>query len=487
MKYILCFLALIIFSFEAVSQAQLNRRYNSFSGTLVLSVEGGATLAATDYTGIQPDFMGRALLEYFFPTFTRSSFGFRIFGNSGFITESEELRTPSKFRTSFATFGGGVVYSLQVNNFTNMYLSAGGGYFWFDPKADDGTLLPGNQQNLYNQNEMNYYGELGFRFLLTENLSLNFIGGMQFSPNDFWDDSKEGTSNDLMLQFLGGLSFAFFAEKDSDQDGVKDSRDLCPGTPGGIEVDETGCPKDSDRDGVPDYLDKCAKTPYNVKVDEDGCPVDSDNDGISDDKDDCPGTPQGMKVDMFGCPEDQDSDGIPDADDKCPDTPFEVEVDQYGCPKDDDLDGVPDYLDKCPKTPAGEKVDRFGCSVDGDTGLKDKGLKEITLSAGASFKTGSADILPGAYQDLNKLLYAMKENPISRWRIEGYTDNTGSEEVNKRLSLKRAEAVLGFFTSKGISRSRFEVFGYGESNPVASNNTEEGRARNRRVRIVRTN
>ena len=82
-----------------------------------------------------------------------------------------------------------------------------------------------------------------------------------------------------------GLTFAFGGEKpappppppapvvlDSDNDGVPDNLDKCPGTPAGVAVDKDGCPLDSDNDGVPDYLDKCPGTPAGVKVDKDGCP-----------------------------------------------------------------------------------------------------------------------------------------------------------------------------------------------------------------------
>jgi len=91
-------------------------------------------------------------------------------------------------------------------------------------------------------------------------------------------------------------------EKDSDNDGVPDSRDKCPGTPAGVAVDKDGCPPDSDKDGVPDYLDKCPGTPAGVAVDKDGCPSDSDKDGVPNYLDKCPGTPVGTPVGNDGCP-----------------------------------------------------------------------------------------------------------------------------------------------------------------------------------------
>jgi outer membrane protein OmpA-like peptidoglycan-associated protein len=482
-KFYSCFFLLLFLSSSGIAQ----KRFDAFSGTVVFLVEGGASIAATDYTGSRPDYMGKAALEFFLPAYSSSSFGLRIFGNGGFISEQQESRTPEIFRTSVATAGGGVVYLLKASETVFPYLFAGAGLLWFDPKDENGRPLPGNRRGEYERREINYLGELGLRFLITDNLSFNLSAGTQISPFDNWDDSHEGISNDLMITVMGGLSFSFSSDKDSDGDGVPDSRDRCPGTPAGMSVDVSGCPPDEDKDGVPDYLDQCLRTPYRVQVDEKGCPVDSDKDGVADYLDLCPGTKAGMMVDKSGCPVDKDMDGVPDDEDKCPDTPAGIEVDENGCPYDDDLDGVPDYLDKCPQTPAGEKVDEHGCSVKGDIIRIEEGTKEIILSAGASFAFGSTKIIPAAYEELNKILIEMKQDPSSRWRIEGYTDNIGSDEANKRISRQRAEAVRDYFVSRGINNSRFEVVGFGKGNPIASNNTEEGRAKNRRVRIVRIN
>jgi outer membrane protein OmpA-like peptidoglycan-associated protein len=473
--------------FLHTSMYSQHTRFDAYSGTLVFSVEGGTSIAATDYIGSQLDYMGKAALEFFIPAHSRSSFGLRIFGNSGFISEREESRTPAIFRTSVSTFGAGAVYIIKAGESFFPYFFTGAGYLWFEPNDDNGRPLPGNRRNEYEKREINYLGELGMRILITDNLSFNLSAGTQISPYDYWDDSREGATNDLMFTVMGGLSFSFFTEKDSDSDGIADSKDLCPGTPAGLKVDASGCPPDEDKDGIPDYRDKCLRTPSKVQVDKDGCPVDSDGDGVPDYIDVCPGTPAGMLVDRSGCPNDQDMDGVPDNIDKCPDTPVNVEVDEDGCPFDDDLDGVPDYLDKCPRTPAGEKVDEHGCSVKGDIIRVEPDKTEVILSAGASFASGSTTILPSAYEELNKLVYEMKENPVSRWKIEGYTDNIGSDETNRRISLKRAEAVRDYFVSRGINSSRFEVLGFGKGNPVASNDTEEGRAKNRRVRIIRLN
>jgi OOP family OmpA-OmpF porin len=94
---------------------------------------------------------------------------------------------------------------------------------------------------------------------------------------------------------------AVVEDPDSDGDGIKDSRDRCPGTPAGISVDGNGCPLDSDGDGVPDHQDNCPGTMRGVKVDANGCELDSDRDGVFDRNDKCPDTRAGAQVDVNGC------------------------------------------------------------------------------------------------------------------------------------------------------------------------------------------
>jgi OOP family OmpA-OmpF porin len=110
--------------------------------------------------------------------------------------------------------------------------------------------------------------------------------------------ADELTTGDAMAAFVQEA----LLERDSDGDGVGDSKDKCPNTPKGVKVDAVGCPLDTDGDGVPDYLDKCPDTPKGVKVDSNGCPLDSDGDGVPDYLDKCPDTPKGVPVDAAGCP-----------------------------------------------------------------------------------------------------------------------------------------------------------------------------------------
>jgi len=481
-------LIVLLFCYSVYPQTSKKQRYNPFSGTVVLSVEGGTTLASTDYSGLGVDYLGRLSIEYFFPAWIQSGFGLRVFGNAGFLSGSDSSLDPEEFRTNISTIGAGVIFNLSINDVAFPYLFAGIASLSFNPKGEGGVKLPNNEAGVYETTEVNYLGELGVRFPVTENLSLNVSGGVQISPNDYLDDKAIGVGNDMFFTAMGGISYSFLTEFDTDGDGVIDSKDMCDDTPAGVKVDEFGCPFDSDRDGVADYLDECPGTPSGAAVDKQGCPLDSDNDGVPDYTDLCPNTPKDVEVDDYGCPFDSDGDGVPDNLDRCPDTPYDVEVDKYGCPLDEDLDGVPDHLDQCPGTLPGVQVDEKGCEyVIAPPTIPEPvvELDQMVLSSETSFEFNSAQLKPAAYPELDKLLEQMKKYPLSRWRIEGHTDNVGGEAGNIKMSQMRAESVLNFFVSRGIPKIRFEVVGLGSSQPVADNITPEGRAKNRRVEIKR--
>ncbi len=229
-------------------------------------------------------------------------------------------------------------------------------------------------------------------------------------------------------------------------------------------------PNDSDGDGVYDDSDKCSDTPKGVTVDSSGCPLDSDGDGVLDYLDKCPGTPAGVKVDSSGCPPDSDGDGVYDDSDKCPDTPEGVTVNSSGCPLDSDGDGVYDYLDKCPGTPKGATVNSKGCWA----------LTGVVL-----FDFDSSNIKPEAYPLLDEVVSILKKNPKIKREIQGHTDSKGAEKYNQELSERRAKAVERYLEKKGIDPSQLTSKGYGESQPVASNATKEGRQENRRVELKR--
>lgn len=206
-------------------------------------------------------------------------------------------------------------------------------------------------------------------------------------------------------------------------------------------------------------------------------PPDADGDGVPDRDDRCPGTPAGTPVDASGCPRDADNDGVVDPRDACPATPAGVTVDARGCPLDGDGDGVADYLDACPDTAAGVVVDARGCA-------ETFSVTE-TFELQIRFDTNSANIRDESVPELREFADFLREYPGVTAEIDGHTDSTGRAEYNLRLSRLRAEAVVEYLVdAEGIDGSRLTAVGLGQTRPVASNDTPEGRQRNRRVEAV---
>jgi outer membrane protein OmpA-like peptidoglycan-associated protein len=276
---------------------------------------------------------------------------------------------------------------------------------------------------------------------------------------------------------------------DQDSDKVLDGLDQCPDTPVGVNVDAKGCPPDSDGDGVDEGLDKCPGTPAGATVDSTGCPIDSDHDLVWDGLDRCPGTPIGAVVDPTGCPVDSDGDGVADGIDRCPGTVAGTPVDATGCSADGDKDGVPDNLDRCPNTPAGSRVDQFGCLLlfeeraPAAPGAPAAPARPTLILSGVTFQTGRSVLTPQSYAVLDQVAGSLIANPEIRIEIAGYTDNTGSLALNRRLSNNRAIAVRFYLARKGVSPTRMTARGYGPASPVATNTTPDGRAQNRRVEL----
>jgi OmpA-OmpF porin, OOP family len=465
----------LLFSMLLAAQERKDIRHHAFSGTLMFGVDAGFTWGVTDYDEIKPQIEGRGILEYFFPTTSAGIFGLKAFMGTGYFGGKDNDLDPTEFRTTFVDLGGGFSYNFSIQDAVFPYIFVGASHLWFNPRDRNDNVLPYSGRN-FKVTEVNYLGEAGIRFLLSESINLNFNVGARFSPNDNLDAFGPSGSNDFVIHTRAGIAFSLFAEQDSDGDGIPDSKDQCPETPKGVKVDDFGCPIDTDGDGVPDYLDKCPKTKLGMEVDENGCPIDTDGDGVPDQMDKCPDTPKGAKVNELGCP-DSDGDGVFDNNDKCPDTPKGAPVDENGCPKDSDGDGVPDYLDKCPNTPAGTQVDESGCAK------ADTVVKEITLSGDTNFEFNKAMLLSSAYPELNKLAKSIKGNPNKRWQVIGHTDAIGSDSYNMNLSRERAQAVVNYLISQGVNSSQLEVVPMGESQPIATNDTQEGRAMNRRVEI----
>jgi outer membrane protein OmpA-like peptidoglycan-associated protein len=232
-------------------------------------------------------------------------------------------------------------------------------------------------------------------------------------------------------------------------------------------------PADTDGDGFVDAQDACPAVPG---VDPDGCPPpDTDDDGVIDAKDACR-TQAGPAPD--GCPiPDSDGDGYLDPDDGCPE---EVGVNPDGCPiRDPDGDGLIAPQDACPEQP--ETPNGF---EDGD-GCPDELPAEVAKFSGVIegiyFDTGKSTIRKKSFPLLDEGATVLTHYPALRVRISGHTDNRGKHDYNVELSLSRANAVKEYLVGKGIASERIETLGAGPDAPVETNDTADGRAKNRRI------
>ena len=115
-----------------------------------------------------------------------------------------------------------------------------------------------------------------------------------------------------------------------------------------------------------------------------------------------------------------------------------------------------------------------------------KEIKTKLVLEGIQFASGSSTISAKSYMILEEVVNSLKGYPEVKLTIQGYTDSVGKESTNLRLSQERAESVMNYLIGKGIDYGRLKAVGFGELNPVADNNTKEGRAKNRRIELVRT-
>jgi OOP family OmpA-OmpF porin len=418
-----------------------------------------------DYAGLNPkdDLLYGLRVGYFFTTHWSYEGSWQMFSS-----ETEPALPVLSGDFEIESVRGNMLYNFRPGTSVRPFLTLGAG-------------LEMNETDSYTQSDIGFNAGAGVRWFFTDKFGMRFDG--RYVYTDLGGAVDEAQSN--VEATLGVLwSFGGRPPADTDGDGVPDKKDDCPDTPQGATVNEHGCPADSDGDRVFDGIDKCPGTEPGLTVDSVGCPKDSDGDGVNDAYDKCPGTPKGVAVDASGCPKDSDGDGVDDGRDKCPDTPKGVAVDASGCPKDSDGDGVDDAHDKCPGTAAGVKVDATGCPIPAPP-PPPKPLETPLVLEGVNFKTNSAELNATAEAILDDVAESLRANPEVNVDISGYTDSTGSDAYNLKLSQGRADSVMRYLVSKGVAASRLTAKGYGEAKPVADNATPEGRARNRRVELSR--
>ena len=376
-----------------------------------------------------------------------------VFGLGGTINRVDQFggRETTNNLTYFAADGE---FSYGFRNLIGLnwldpYLVLGGGYTWLE---NEGT---GSNRGWGTAN-----GGLGIRFWLSEKININVRSQYK---QDF-DNDEDSSFNIEREHFQHIVAFGFvLGPKDSDGDGIPDNKDLCPDTAGTEEF--KGCPNangeaapDKDGDGVPDSADECPDFPGVAALA--GCP-DADKDGVKDEDDRCP-TKSGVRANK-GCPyEDTDKDGVLDKDDDCPTVAGAIT--NNGCPVEEKNEAT-----STPTTSPQVSLD-----VINDLNVQFKSVL---------FDYGKSTIRNESYGTLDNVANIMKEYPNTTFLIEGHTDSKGRDSYNLSLSDERANSVKNHLIGRGIPSIRLRSQGFGETRPIASNDTEYGRQANRRVEL----
>ncbi|MCC6289995.1 MAG: OmpA family protein [Chitinophagaceae bacterium] len=362
--------------------------------------------------------------------------------------------------------GGYVSYLLNSKTSYDIYNASG------EHQSYNDKLTYGDQVKTYNKIDYGINAIAGFdfndRILFTANYSKGLANFYNAGNGSTFKHQTVGAGVVVWLTRSKTAKVKATA-KDSDGDGVPDKIDQCSGENGTAATN--GCP-DKDSDGIPDKEDKCAEIAGLSKYG--GCPApDQDKDGVPDEDDKCADVAGLAKYN--GCPApDTDNDGVNDEEDKCPGVAGLAKYN--GCPApDSDNDGINDEEDKCPSM-AGTK-DNNGCPA-----IAKNMIEEINKAAKSIlFDVNSDNIKATSFIALDKIADIMLSNKALKLDIEGHTDNTGAVRHNQVLSGKRALAIKMYLVKKGVAHERMTASGFGSEHPIADNNTEAGRAKNRRV------
>ncbi len=379
-----------------------------------------------------------------------------------------------------------LIYDLPTHKYYLPYIKGGVGYETLESKQ------------LNNTNGMLLNGGAGVKLLFNPAWSLKAEALYTFKDNSTQWQSNFGV-------FLG-VSYAFGGEKEPRYEVLENIIEQ-PKEVVKEEKENENLFKDSDEDGVLDSKDKCPNTPKGVKIDAFGCEIDSDGDGVSDSKDRCPNTPKGVKVDKEGCPLDKDGDGVLNVIDKCPNTPKGVIVDKDGCKIKEIIALIPGNKKKSAivvSTKGGEVViDKPNTLTTISNPLAAPAApQEVTqetlksffspaiVSTANEFKpkryvlyfSNGLTIDPSSQESYKSLLQDVKQREGEFIKIFGYTDSVGSKNFNIQFGQKRADFIKNKILQVSPD-SKIETKSYGEAMlqvPTPDNTPE---LKNRRVEV----
>lgn len=410
---------------------------------------------------------------------------------------------------------------------TNPYFYGGFGMLRYVVKEgeyshndDKNPVIGTRTSRIYRQNGWapNVSVGTGLEVKLADGVALDINTGFTYMlHDDETNNVKWGDLDDAQLHAGLGFTFGGAVDADDDKDGLLNSKEELIGTnPNNPDTDGDGLidgeevnkyytnplNKDSDNDGLNDYEEVMKNKTLPMNPDSDGdklkdgeevltyrtnpLNIDTDNDGLND-------YAELMTYKTDPLNSDTDNDGLNDGD----------EVNTYNTnplSKDSDNDMLTDGDEvlKYKTNPLAADTDK-GSVNDGvevnrgtdplnpaDDVEKEMEVGEKLILEGINFETNSSSITPDSEDILNKSLKYIQAHPNENYEISGHTDSRGSRNHNMKLSKDRADSVKDWLVNKGVDASRLTTEGYGPDQPVDSNDSEEGRAKNRRIEFKRT-
>ena len=323
---------------------------------------------------------------------------------------------------------------LKRENNVNFFVKAGYGLAGYSPKttAGNGTVLDWNgisgdtRDKKYVKEQFIPVGA-GIKFKVSERVNFDLGYNMYFVDGDNFDGTyTAANSNDKFSYSYAGLEFSLGSSAKPNLDWVN---------PVALMYDELKDPT------LRQEVEALKGRVSTIETTVSDLLKDSDGDGVADKLDKCPNTEAGIKVDGSGCPLDVDADGIVDSKDSCP------------------TEKGTEELNGCPAMSSGTM----------------SGYDNI------QFEFNSSVLRTSAYPSLDKLSAEVKANSAMKVQLDGHASAEGTEEYNMQLSKDRANSVKTYLVNSGVDASKISTKGFGETRPITSNATEEGRSQNRRV------
>lgn len=447
-----CVLAVGLWAGKA--DAQFKNEHSS------VGVRFGGMVSQTEFSGSARGYLARGVYRQSFSDRLRSELGLGFGELEG-----------SGFRSRIAPLELRLLISLGFFRVWSPYLYAGAGGMYFETENPSVGGLP---SSVSGRSAVIPLG-IGAQFMMDDIVALDISAGYNQTFSDKVTPALNG-GNASYWSLAIGVSIVGERDLDPDRDGLKTSEERR------ISTDPLN--PDTDGDGLTDGEEvRVYKTnPLLADTDGDGLrdgdevkvystdPLvgDTDGDGLSDGDEVLKHKTSPLRVDT-------DGDGLSDGDEvlRYATNPLEADTDRGGVP-----DGIEVRRGSNPLNPEDDFPKPAKQTLTVEVG------KAIILE-GVTFKFGSAEILPESEPILDRAFETMRENPEIIVEIHGHTDNIGKPSYNLQLSLSRANSVKAYLVKRGIAADRITARGFAAVRPIASNSTDEGRARNRRIEFLR--